>query len=845
MGRLRIRHTYIIYVAALLAALCGRTPAAAQGLKFANSRYPIEERTSYSVFGEHTRLFTGELEIAFDLSLYPEQEIGYILRIKDRRSGAIYNLFYNYDMQSKLNFRFNHEGYNTLIRASVDRGELMRAEWVPASVVFDLKEDAIRLSINGKTYSSEEAGLPKAIEPEIVFGRSDYLIDVPSFAIRDLRVGNDGKRYRFELREHEGERVHDLRGRDMGRVANPDWLINDAYHWHYETSFSSRTGAGVNYDPGRKEFYFFNRDTLWTYNTQSGERRTLPFAEPCPVSITLGRNFLDGDRLYAYELYYEEDFPAPADGTSVASLDLATRSWRRESTQLLPMQLHHHSMFFDPRRRSYTIFGGFGNMHFSNDFYTYSLDSCRWERLDGFTGDELFPRYFSSMGYDPEEQAAYVFGGMGNRSGEQIIGRVYCYDLYRVDFATRRIDKLWEIPWKERPQVPVRSLLPDGDHFYTLCYPESHSRSFLRLYRFDRKDGDHLILGDSIPIQSDKITTNANLYYDRQMNRLFAAVQEFEDNDRTSTMKIYSLVFPPITEAELTAWPRHRSRTGWRIGAALLLLGLGGGIAHLAIRRRRAALAALRTPLPGEPGYREEFAEEANSILLFGDFTVRDRRNRDITYLFSPRLKQTFCLILEYSAEEEAAGISSQQLSGLMWPDEPKEKAKNLRNVTINNLRKILAEMEGIELLYGQGCFRIVCHEGFHCDYLRCQEILAAPDDQAIEKELLRILARGKFLKGEELPLYDSLKGRAESRLEPLLRAEMERSFAAKNYLRTLRTAEALFNIDPWNDDALSFQIRSMTRLRRGNAAYVRYLAYTTEYKRIFGTEYPKPFKGI
>lgn len=856
MNRNDSSHTYIynalrrlpvFRVAALLAALCCVATSTAQGLRFANSRHPIEQRTSYSVFAGHDPSFAGELEIAFDLSLYTEQEIGYIIRIKDRRSGAIYNLFYNYDMVSRLNFRFNHEGYNSLIKASVDRDKLMTAEWFPASIRFDLQADAIHLTIDGETFSAERVGLPPVMQPEIVFGRSDYLIDVPSFAIRDLRIGNDAKSYEFELREHGGERVHDTRGRDLGRVTNPAWLINDAYHWHYETSFSSQTGAGVNYNPQRKEFYFFNRDTLWTYNAQSGERRTVPFAEPCPVSIILGRNFLDSaaERLYVYEVYYEKDFPSPDDGTSVASLDLKTFGWKRESTQLLPMQLHHHSMFFDPEKRSYTVFGGFGNMHFSNEFHTYSLDSCRWQRLDGFTGDELFPRYFASMGYNPEERAAYVFGGMGNRSGEQIIGRVYCYDFFRVDFDSRRIDKLWEIPWSGRQQVPVRSLLPDGEHFYTLCYPESQSQSWLRLYRFDKEDGEYEILGDSIPIHSDKITTNANLYYDRQMNRLFAAVQEFEANDRTSTMKIYSLVFPPITERELTAWPRRRSRAGWWLTGILLSLGCGGGISSLLLRRRRRRAAAMRMPLPGEPGYREESAEEANSILLFGDFTVRDRRNKDITYLFSPRLKQTFCLILEYSAEEGSAGISSQQLSGLLWPDEPKEKAKNLRNVTINNLRKILAEMEGIELLYGQGCFRIVCHEGFHCDYLRCQEILAAPSDRTIEKELLRILARGKFLKGEEMSLYDSLKGRAESRLEPLLRVEMERAFAAKNYLRTLRTAEALFNIDPWNDDALGFQIRAMRRLKRGDAAYVRYLNYTTEYKRIFGTEYPKPFKEL
>lgn len=149
------------------------------------------------------------------------------------------------------------------------------------------------------------------------------------------------------------------------------------------------------------------------------------------------------------------------------------------------MQLHHHGAWFDAEKGQYTLFGGFGNMRYSKSFYAYDLNTHEWSVLDGFGGDSLCPRYFSSVGYSRSHDAVYIFGGMGNESGEQVVGRYYFYDLHRVDLATRRIRKLWELPWEGDNVVPVRSMvIPDPSAFYTLCYPEIYSDSYLRLYRF-------------------------------------------------------------------------------------------------------------------------------------------------------------------------------------------------------------------------------------------------------------------------------------------------------------------------------------------------------------------------
>ena len=58
------------------------------------------------------------------------------------------------------------------------------------------------------------------------------------------------------------------------------------------------------------------------------------------------------------------------------------------------------------------------------------------------------------------------------------------------------------------------------------------------------KDGSFETLADTIPIMSDKITTNANLYYDAGMEKLYALVYESPD-DVSNSLSVYSLSLLP------------------------------------------------------------------------------------------------------------------------------------------------------------------------------------------------------------------------------------------------------------------------------------------------------------
>ncbi|NDV60320.1 DNA-binding transcriptional activator [Bacteroides sp. 519] len=813
-----------------------------QGLKIQGNDYFIDNRSSYNVFSDATPVFKERLTLSFQvapMSISNAFSIGYILRIKNEEANTTYNILYN-DQGHETLFRLNHEGRDVLITALINKEKLYKNQWINMSLDFDLITDSVTFSINEDVFTAGGLLLKDKWKPQIYFGRSEHVIDVPTFCLRNLKIGDNQKTYSFPLNENEGDVVHDSHKKAMGHVINPIWLINNAYYWKLsDVAFSSQTVAGSNINTDTQEIYYLNKDSITFYNVRTQDTYSHKYVSECPVHLRLGTNFIDrkNKRIYVYEVS-----DLLSGDVTMAYLDLNTYDWVTVSKQLLPIQLHHHSSYFDEQNRRYIIFGGFGNLMYNKHFYSFNLETNNWELLT-FSGDNITPRYFASLGSVEGENTLYLFGGMGNESGDQSVGRVYYYELYKVDLNKMEITRLWNIPWKKENMVPVRGMvMTDTDSFYTLCYPEHFSKSMLKLYRFSTKDGSYEILGDSIPIVSEKITTHANLYHNKSTNELYTIVQEFDYDDTGSTAKIYSLSYPPVTMEGLLFYQKNEKKSLYWILLIALAISVPAVIWRYTRKKKKENIEEKGTAQPEVIEKTEEVVqqEHANALYLFGNFSIRDRNNRDITYMLSSKLKQAFFIILQYSLEN---GITTQELSELLWPNKPEDKVKNSRGVTLNNLRKILGELDGIKLVHEKGFYKIILTTECYCDYLKCLEIIDSPDYNA--QELIRIVSRGKFLKSIDIPLLDKFKEYIERKLEPVLIVDMEKSFSATNYHATIALCEAIFNIDPLNEEALHYITASFIKLKMKDEAKKRYLSFAAEYKDTLGTEYVRLFEEL
>ena len=841
----------------LLFLLTGMTLFAySQGLLFQANDKEIKERTSLQIFQEgEIPCFTKNFQLSFELSIRDFDTFGYVFLLKEDQGKTKYSFTYTYLDGENSTFKFNTDGKENHYSLNL-RNDALAYQWIPVSFAFDLQQDVLTIRIGDNEKKITSLGLKDTFCPHLFFGRYDYILDMPTFAIRNLKLeGDRSHSYTFPLNENEGEEVHTSTGKVLGTVVNPVWLINGSYHWEKLFEYSFQTPSGITFEPDSQRLIIFSQDSLLTYNLLKRQPQKYSYSNKLPVKLQLATHFMnttDG-KLYVYELNN-----LPLGDATVAALDLNNQEWKQTGVAALPVQLHHHDGFWDETTGKYLVFGGFGNKRFNNTFLEYDIEGDRWDTLS-YSGDRIIPRYFSGMAVNKNREHIYVFGGMGNESGEQSVGRNYLHDLYLLDRKQQSVRRLWQNASGHRLVVARDMILtPDEKYIYALCYPEYLSDTYLQLYRLTVDDGTMKALGDSIPMRSEEIMTNANLYYNSLTHEYYCTTTEFDKKGHT-VIRTYVLSAPPVSLDEIRSYGSRSSleiRWLW-IMAGIGVLLLAGGV--LFVRKKRgkqrnvvpeSSSVLMSPPVGREPDKsvqgKETLAKEdfesslvrPNAVYLFGPFTVIDRNGRDITHLFSSRLRQVFIYILLHSTHN---GVLSASLNEVFWPDKPDDKVKNLKGVTINQIRKNLAELDGVELVHDKGYFRLVFTDCY-CDYFRFRTLKNAEE---VENELGILLMRGKFLDGMDAGMMDHFKQKVEEFLSSFLPLEIERLYQQHKYDAVIRFCNVLFRVDPVNELALAYGMHALNHTGSSQEAILQYSLFVREYRQMMNEEYSTSYAEL
>lgn len=841
----------------LLFLLIGMTLFAySQGLLFQANDKEIKERTSLQIFQEgEIPCFTKNFQLSFELSIRDFDTFGYVFLLKEDQGKTKYSFTYTYLDGENSTFKFNTDGKENHYSLNL-RNDALAYQWIPVSFAFDLQQDVLTIRIGDNEKKITSLGLKDTFCPHLFFGRYDYILDMPTFAIRNLKLeGDRSHSYTFPLNENEGEEVHTSTGKVLGTVVNPVWLINGSYHWEKLFEYSFQTPSGITFEPDSQRLIIFSQDSLLTYNLLKRQPQKYSYSNKLPVKLQLATHFMnttDG-KLYVYELNN-----LPLGDATVAALDLNNQEWKQTGVAALPVQLHHHDGFWDETTGKYLVFGGFGNKRFNNTFLEYDIEGDRWDTLS-YSGDRIIPRYFSGMAVNKNREHIYVFGGMGNESGEQSVGRNYLHDLYLLDRKQQSVRRLWQNASDHRLVVARDMILtPDEKYIYALCYPEYLSDTYLQLYRLTVDDGTMKALGDSIPMRSEEIMTNANLYYNSLTHEYYCTTTEFDKKGHT-VIRTYVLSAPPVSLDEIRSYGSRSSlEICWLwIMAGIGVLLLAGGVLFVRKKRGKQRNAVLESssvlmspPVGREPDKsvqgKETLAKEdfesslvrPNAVYLFGPFTVIDRNGRDITHLFSSRLRQVFIYILLHSTHN---GVLSASLNEVFWPDKPDDKVKNLKGVTINQIRKNLAELDGVELVHDKGYFRLVFTDCY-CDYFRFRTLKNAEE---VENELGILLMRGKFLDGMDAGMMDHFKQKVEEFLSSFLPLEIERLYQQHKYDAVIRFCNVLFRVDPVNELALAYGMHALNHTGSSQEAILQYSLFVREYRQMMNEEYSTSYAEL
>jgi len=826
----------------LLPAIKGYT----QGLLFNSNDSLVGERTSYRVFKNEIPTFSARLQLKFDLSLWDNEHLGYIFNITDSKNNSYSLSYLHTDTTSWLNF--NIDSKSNKIKIPVNINLLKKRKWLRVMVDLNLVADRVTIVINGKSYRASNFGFEDQLKPKITFGRNERYSEVPNMAIKNLTVSDSNSSYFFPLNEWAKNEVHDQDGNSIGEVENPVWLINESYFWKNRFSESFKEVAGLN-DSGQ-QLFIYTTDHLIAYDTEHDKVKVSAYQNKLPVQMILGKSIVNPkeNRLYVYEVNRIR-----GKGPNVASLNLHTLKWDTVGNALIRQQRHHHNIFYDQKMEHLFLFGGYGLFAYYNDFFELNQKTDQWDKVL-FSGDKVQPRFFAGHSSANRKNEIYLFGGYGNETGSQVVGGRNFYDLYCIDLGSHSIKKLWEIKPKGGDFVPANNLIlsKDQKYFYALCYPHSKPKTSLRLYRFSIKDGSFQIVSGTIPVTSERIESDINLFFNPKKQEFLCTIQEFT-TDKQSFIKIYSLYAPPISQQDyLNSYakkPVFKSVFIYRIAIVVFFLtAMFLGFFLIRQKRRSSKLIGLSDQDTEDIPCDEESIQEkrANAVYLLGEFSIYDKNQRNITYLFSPKIRQLFVLILLHS--QDKAGVVSKKISFTLWPEKEIAKTKNIKGVTINHLRNAIADIDGIELIFFNDAYYFDFGQYFFCDYFTVSSLIREVNKTDAVQSILNhfdLIARGGLLQFISEPWVDDFKLAYEEALMNVILPELRNAYGIKDFKRVFEIIRVILNIDPFNEEAIKFKLKALRRTKGVVHAQKIYNEFVLEYKRSLGVDYPLPFDRI
>ncbi|MCQ2142455.1 MAG: hypothetical protein MJY56_00135 [Bacteroidales bacterium] len=807
--------------------------ADAQGVFFHGLGYPINQRTSYVVFGKNPRCFKDKLAISFEYSPHHIDCFGYILRITDSRDNDfIWNMSID-GRDGEIVIRINEEGKTSVIKGNLKMEELREMTWNRVCFEMDFAGGAISLQVGERKWETAYDFPSKKRRLSISFGRTGHLIEVPPFAIRCLQI-DDGKRcYQFPLDETSGNHAVDSRHLVRGQIENPGWLVLESLKWKNVMNITAPTIGGSLYDEVSNKVYFFYKNLLTTYDLVSNRSISTTLKNDCPLLLEQGLAFEDGESIIAYETRTTDWKIAMA-----ARLDLAEEEWTDAWTTNRPnTSRFHHASFIDSANGRYSIFGGYGFTVFSDEFLEFDRENGwvpKWNGKDS----EISPRYFCSAGTSPDGEYVYIFGGMGNECGEVVVGRKYKYDLYRVKLSDGSTEKCWEIKLPDVEMVPVRNLVATDKDIYVVCYPEYKTESKLQLYRFSIADGSHEAYGDPIEINSDKISTNANLYYDESLKKLIIVKQVSPDDVKTD-FGVYTMSFPPLSTKNL-----NTSKVPLLVLLAIIIFIVVTVVSTILFlllqtlrKRNLSRLYILSKKNPSKKIY--SFTNLPNRIYTFGDFQINGREGQETTTSFYAQSILILLLLIKYREH----GLSSRRLSAIFWPDKDEDKARNSRGVAINTLRKRLEALDGVNISFSDKHYHLELVTPDICDGWMVWEELHK--DNPDKGKVLGAISRGKFLANINNPALDKFKGEMEELCLSFLEKNISDKYTESDHLAVIELADMIASIDPISETAIVYSVYALRKIGRDDEAKERFSLFSAEFRNSNGESYRFSYKDL
>ena len=544
---------------------------AQDGLKFISNNQPKENR-SQLIFEDKFNA-KDSLVINFKFSIYNKLFIGDLLNIRNIKNNSTISLSYNftYSEDNKPFINLNIKGIKNLVKIQIPENFIQYQKWIDVKLKIDYNLNQAELKFLNNTYSISSLFEKNSSleEIEILFGKNEFNEDIPAFNLKNLELKIDSSIVYFPFDEKQGTRVISSNGNFKGKIINPSWLIDDFNNWKLIKQVEFESNHTIAYDTENMQFILLGKDKRYNFDIVSRLLDKITLKKPSEFhSYTSGKAFIEPKTKNILVLQTGEPNPSQnkflnkklgiesinntkqsnnKNTYSIASFNSSTSNWQGLFYKdILKNPLFHFNAYYENSSQNILIFGGYSDFKYLNRFLKYDSYSNSINEIL-IEGDNISPRFKSGMG-SLNDSILFLYGGEGNLSGDQSIGKIPFNDLYKIDLKNNSINLVWEKEYDSAHNSISKNLIFDETQEFFYCLADSDEKGDISLKKVSVNDGNRVSLGRSINFDSSIIANEFNLFYEKKNNKLYAYTVEFTDNKlEKNIISFYSIEMEPFS----------------------------------------------------------------------------------------------------------------------------------------------------------------------------------------------------------------------------------------------------------------------------------------------------------
>lgn len=815
-----------------------------RGLYFHSFEFDQDKRTGLNVTPDKRLNLPNGFKLVFDMKLRQNSnDYGYVFRLIGNDSVNIDLIAHSTTHDYLSGYAFTLvSGANSIIKVKKSDIERIKFQfWFRVVLEYNPKRKVLQLSIDDFT-KAVRFETSKLSTFDLCYGYNDNpkfaTTDVPPMSVKNIQVfgeHNDLKRF-WKLEKHAGNHSYDELTNEKAVAVNPIWEIDKHAKWQLKSQFSipfALPQIAFNKDNG--VIYIVKHNTIYLYNALTQQVDTIYSVKGEPYNCSSNQLVYDSrtGMLISYSF----------DNSNLARFNFKTRTWSNEKTDKINPQFWHHCKYFNVNDSTLLTFGGYGYHKYKSDVMRYSFQSKEWNQTD--IASSVTPRYLSSLGYLGNDELLY-FGGYGSKTGNQVEYPHNNYDLYKINCKTLKVKKLWEMDAPHEHFTNSNSMVVNNKKrtFYNLAYSNIRYSTHIKLLEFQIDKPEYKVVGDSIPYGFKDIESYCDLLYS-PLTAEMLAITSVTKNNKTE-IKIYSIGYPALTIADVAQVEETTSNWYWYLIFSLLITL---PILFL-IKRQKDKKDRLKQKVNAYLNFEYNQLKtdlKPSSINMLGFFQLIDKDGVNITGNFTATTSQMLVLILLYTIKN-GQGISTQELTEILWPDKDTDSARNNRNVYMSKLRLLIKNVGDIELANQNNYWSARIGSDVFCDYKNVMLLISQLKKQSefsleLVNELVNVASRGVLLPNLQEEWVDTFKGDYTNIIIETLTTLLQNKEVQMDKILILRISDAILKHDNIDEDIVKLKVTTLYSLGKKSQAKQCFDKFTDDYKNFMGVAYKETFE--